>query len=53
MAPMAPQGAVKLAPAIPSPEEGMPGSAPAGVATGDRITPTAGTAVPGAPDMRR
>lgn len=55
MAPMAPQGAVKLAPTIVPQEEGMPKAAPSDASgfAGDRITPTAGVSVPGAPDMRR
>lgn len=53
MAPLAPQGAIKLAPTLVPKEEGMPGAAPAGASSGERITPTVPPSVPGASRMTR
>jgi hypothetical protein len=51
MAPIAPQGAVKIAPAITPEVEGIPVSAGNLAENGERITPTVPTSVPGASRM--
>jgi len=54
VAPLAPQGAIKLAPTMVPVEEGMPtGAAEALVNGGTRITPVVPASVPAAPQMRR
>jgi hypothetical protein len=55
MAPMAPQGAVKLAPAIAPIDAGMPKAAPSDASgfAGDRIKPVIPPSVPGASRMTR
>jgi hypothetical protein len=53
MAPLAPQGAIKLSQSIVPQEEGMPTSAGNAASNGERIKPTVPASVPGASRMTR